>query len=210
MKLLARLSILAFVVLPTLALVEPVSAVVTTATFTLQTSSTIGLLGVDATYTNSNPDGYEKMVRWSSDGRLWDYDQVLGSPTYGWRTGQVNGVTVAGSPRLIRLEFYPHPTTTCSGTNENDSCYWLTYDPWTATRGGTHVQVESTQGTDWLNIGTVRLPTLGIDGAFRMDGNIVSGTSVSDGRVSVDIFQIDCSWHETCVHPPINERGNEL
>ncbi|MFZ9426225.1 MAG: hypothetical protein ACO29A_02400 [Ilumatobacteraceae bacterium] len=210
MKLLARLSIVTLTVLPTLTLVEPVSAVVTTTTFTLQTSSTIGLMGVDATYTNSNPDGYEKMVRWSSDGRLWEYDQVLGSPTYGWRTGQTNGVTVAGSPRLIRLEFYPHPTTTCSGTNENDSCYWLTYDPWTSTRGGTHVQVESTQGTDWLNIGTVRLPTLGIDGAFRMDGNIVSGTSVSDGRVSVDIFQIDCSWHETCAHPPINERGNEL
>ncbi|MFZ9931521.1 MAG: hypothetical protein ACO3GZ_12010 [Ilumatobacteraceae bacterium] len=65
MKLLARLSIVTSTVLPTLAYVEPVSAVVTTATFTLQTSSTIGLMGVDATYTNSNPDGYEKMVRWS-------------------------------------------------------------------------------------------------------------------------------------------------
>ena len=188
----------------------PASAVTTTATFTLQTSSTIGLLGVDATYTDSNPGGYEKMIRWSSDGRLWDYDQTLGSSTYGWRTGQVNGVTVSGTPRQIRLEFYPHPTTTCSGTNENDACYWLTYDPWTATRGGAHVQVESSRGAGWLNVGTVALPTLGVDNAFRMDGDVLSGSSIPDGRLSIDLFQVDCSWHETCGHPPVNDRGNKI
>ncbi|MFM8563760.1 MAG: hypothetical protein ACKOCE_07760, partial [Acidimicrobiia bacterium] len=46
----------------------PVSAATTTATFTLETSSTIGLLGVDATYANSDPAGYERMIRWSADG----------------------------------------------------------------------------------------------------------------------------------------------
>lgn len=188
----------------------PVSAATTTATFTLETSSTIGLLGVDATYANSDPGGYERMIRWSADGRLWDYNQTLGSSTFGWRTGQTNGVTVSGSPRQVRLELYPHPTTTCSGTNESEPCYWLTYDPWTSTRGGVHVQVESTQGANWLDIGTIRLPTLGVAGAFRMDGDIVSSSPVADGRVSIDLFQVDCSWHETCVHPPVNERGNEL
>ena len=186
------------------------SATTTTATFTIDTASTIGLLGVDATYSSSDPAGYEKMIRWSADGRLWDYNQTLGSSTYGWRTGQVNGVTVSGSPRTIRLELYPHPTTTCSGTNESDSCYWLIYDPWTSTRGGVQVQVESSQGGNWLDIGTLRLPTLGVDGAFRVDGDVVSSTPLTDGRVSIDMFQVDCSWHETCVHPPVNDRGNEL
>lgn len=188
----------------------PARATTTTARFTLQTSSTIGLIGVDATYPTSNPGGYEKMIRWSSDGRLWEYDRNLGSNTYGWRTGPTDGVTVPGAPRQIRLELYPHPTTTCSGTDENDACYWLTYDPWTSTRGGVHVQVDSSQGSDWLNVGTVRLPTLGVDGAFRMDGDVVSSQPLPDGRVSIDLFQVDCSWHETCVRQPVNERGNEL
>jgi len=188
----------------------PARATTTTATFTLQTSSTIGLIGVDATYPTSDSGGYDKMIRWSSDGRLWEYDRALGSGTYGWRTGQTKGVTVSGAPRQIRLELYPHPTTSCSGTNENDACYWLTYDPWTSSRGGVHVQVDSSQGSDWLDIGSVRLPTLGEGGAFRMDGDVLSAQSIPDGRVSIDLFQVDCSWHETCVRPPVNERGNDL
>lgn len=209
MRYVARLILAVVVSVPLLGTGYTARAAVST-TFTLQTSSTIGLLGIDATYTDSSPDGYEKMIRWSSDGRLWEYDQTLGSSTYGWRTGQVAAPTVAGSPRQIRLELYPHPTTTCSGTNENDPCYWLIYDPWTSTRGGAHVQVSSSQGANWTNIGTVQLPTLGSNDAFRMDGDVVSGSPLPDGRVSIDLFQIDCSWHETCVHPPVNERGNKI
>jgi hypothetical protein len=33
---------------------------------------------------------------------------------------------------------------------------------------------------------------------------------VPDNRVEVDIFQIDCNYHETCVHPPRNSRGVDI
>lgn len=185
------------------------AATQTTITFSVAGGGTNGTVGLDAVFGNTGGGGaYDRMVRWDANNQLWNYDQVPGSPTFGWRTTATTSMTVAGSADLMRLELYPHPTTTCSGTNENDACYWLTYDPWIGTRGGAHVQVAATQGANWLDVGTVRLPTLGVDGAFRMDGDVLSGSPVPDGRLSIDFFQVDCNWHETCVHPPVNERGN--
>jgi hypothetical protein len=106
-----------------------VAASSTTINFTLNTNGTVGSMGVDAIYNGAGGGNYETMVRWSADGRLWNFDRTIGSPTYGWRTSQTNGITVAGSASVMRLEIYPHPPTNCSGINENDPCYWQTYDP---------------------------------------------------------------------------------
>jgi len=185
-----------------------VAATNTTINFTLNTSGTVGSIGVDAIFNGAGGGGdYDKMVRWSADGRLWNFDRTAGSPTFGWRTSQSNGITVSGSASVMRLEIYPHPPTNCSGTNENDPCYWQTYDPWQGNFGGVQIQVDSTMGSSWLNVGQIDLPQLGINGAFRLQGNILSHDAVPDNRVEIDLFQIDCSWHETCVHPPTNSRG---
>ena len=182
----------------------------TTINFTLNTSGTVGSIGVDAIYNGTGGGDYETMVRWSADGRLWNYDRTLGSPTFGWRTTQSNGITVSGSPSVMRLEIYPHPPTNCSGVNENDPCYWQTYDPWQGNFGGVQIQVDSTMGSDWLNVGQIDLPQLGVNGAFRLQGNILAHDAVPDNRVEVDIFQIDCGWHQTCDHPPTNSRGESI
>ena len=180
----------------------------TTINFTLNTSGTVGSIGVDAIFNGAGGGGdYDKMVRWSADGRLWNFDRTAGSPTFGWRTSQSNGITVSGSASVMRLEIYPHPPTNCSGINENDACYWATYDPWQGNFGGVQIQVDSTMGSSWLNVGQIDLPQLGVNGAFRLQGNILSHDAVPDNRVEIDLFQIDCSWHETCVHPPTNSRG---
>jgi hypothetical protein len=185
-----------------------VAATNTTINFTLNTSGTVGSIGVDAIFNGAGGGGdYDKMVRWSADGRLWNFDRTAGSPTFGWRTSQSNGITVSGSASVMRLEIYPHPPTNCSGTNENDPCYWQTYDPWQGNFGGVQIQVDSTMGSSWLNVGQIDLPQLGVNGAFRLQGNILSHDAVPDNRVEIDLFQIDCSWHETCVHPPTNSRG---
>jgi hypothetical protein len=184
-----------------------IAASSTTINFTLNTSGTVGSIGVDAIYNGAGGGDYETMVRWSADGRLWNFDRTAGSPTFGWRTSQSNGITVNGSATLMRLEIYPHPPSNCSGTNENDPCYWQTYDPWQGIYGGVQIQVDSTMGSDWLDVGQVNLPQLGVNGAFRLQGNILSRDAVPDNRVEVDIFQIDCGWHQTCDHPPTNNRG---
>ncbi|MDA2967941.1 MAG: hypothetical protein O3B91_10520, partial [Actinomycetota bacterium] len=44
----------------------------TTINFTLNTSGTVGSIGVDAIFNGAGGGGdYDKMVRWSADGRLW-------------------------------------------------------------------------------------------------------------------------------------------
>ena len=183
----------------------------TTITFSVVGGGTNGTIGLDAVFGTSGGGGaYDRMVRWDADNRLWNYDQVLGSPTYGWRTTATSSLTVPGAASVMRLELYPHPTTTCSGANENDACYWLTYDPWTGTSGGTHVQVEPSMGSDWLDVGTIRFPTIGDGVAFRADGAIVSSSPVAEGRVEIDFFQIDCGWHQVCQHPLTNEKGRAL
>lgn len=183
------------------------AAASTTITFSIVTDGTIGSIGLDALPDSPGQSGYDSMIRWSADGRLWNFDRTARSSTFGWRTSQVTGMTAVGSPTIMRLEIYPHPPSGCSGTNEVDPCYWLTYDPWYGNYGGTQIQVDATMGSDWLDVGEVTLPKLGVNGAFRMQGDILSSTPVANDRVEVDIFQIDCGRHETCVHPPINSKG---
>ena len=200
--------VLSLLISSLIALQQPaIAASSTTINFTLNTSGTVGSIGVDAIYNGAGGGDYETMVRWSADGRLWNFDRTAGSPTFGWRTSQSNGITVNGSATVMRLEIYPHPPSNCSGTNENDPCYWQTYDPWQGIYGGVQIQVDSTMGSDWLDVGQVNLPQLGVNGAFRLQGNILAHDAVPDNRVEVDIFQIDCGWHQTCDHPPTNSRG---
>ena len=202
--------VLVFVILISslIALQQPaIAATSTTIHFTLNTRGTIGSIGVDAIYNGLGGGDYETMERWSADGRLWNFDRTIGSPTYGWRTSQTNGITVNGSATMMRLEIYPHPPVGCSGTNENDPCYWRTYDPWQGNFGGVQIQVDSTMGSNWLDVGQIDLPELGVNGAFRLQGNILSRDPVPDNRVELDLFQIDCSWHQICDHPPTNNHG---
>ncbi len=187
------------------------AAASTTIHFNLITQGTVGTIGLDAIYNNNEGTAaYDAMVRWSASGRLWNFDQAPSSPTFGWRTSLSDGMTVQGSPTMMRLEIYPHPPTGCSGINENDPCYWQTYDPWQGNFGGVQVQVDSSMGANWLNVGNIDLPQLGINGAFRLQGDILSHDVVPDNRVEVDIFQIDCNYHETCVHPPSNNHGVDI
>ena len=182
-------------------------ALAATSTINLVTDGTIGSIGVDAVYGgNGGGAAYDLMVRWSSDGRLWSFQQTPGATNFGWRTGQVNGLTVPGSPEIVRLEIYPHPVENCSGTDESQHCYWVTYDPWVGSHGGVQVQLEQSKGGDWLDAGSIRLPTLGRDGAFRLNGPVIARGGVLEGQVEVDVFQIDCGYFETCVAPPHNER----
>ena len=92
------------------------AATQTTITFSVAGGGTNGNVGLDAVFGNTGGGGaYDRMVRWDAANQLWNYDQVLGSPTYGWRTTATTSMTVTGAASLMRLELYPHPTATCSG-----------------------------------------------------------------------------------------------
>jgi len=184
-------------------------AVTQNVTFSIITDGTVGSVGLDIINNGASPYGYEQMVRWSSDGQLWNWNWMPGSVNYGYRTSATNGFTFSQAATIVRLEVYPHNTSGCTGSDESNPCYWNIYDPWVDDHGGVQIQVDSTMGSNWLDIGPLPLTKLGVGDAFRIDGNIVSSTPVPDNRVEVDLFQIDCSWHETCVHPPTTASGRE-
>ena len=70
--------------------------------------------GLDIINNGDSPFGYEQMVRWSSDGRLWNWNWVPGSSNYGYRTTQTGGFTFTQPATTVRLEVYPHATDNCS------------------------------------------------------------------------------------------------
>ncbi len=149
------------------------------------TGGTIGTMWVDALYDGAGGGGaYDTGYSWRSDGSLWN----MNMSTY-QETTRATSLTVPGAPTMVRLELYPKPT----------SDFNLPYDVWSGNVGGTHVQREAAKdGSGWLNFGQIPLPTLGQLDAFRIEGGIVSSTPVPDGRVEFDVFQIDCSYPETC------------
>lgn len=149
------------------------------------TNGTIGTMWVDAIGNGLAGGGaYDTGYSWRSDGSLWN----LNMSTF-QETTRATSLTVPGSPTTVRLELYPKPT----------SDYNLPYDVWSGNVGGAHVQREAAKdGAGWLNFGQIPLPTIGQLDAFRIEGNIVSSTPVPDGRVEFDVFQIDCSYPQTC------------
>ena len=150
------------------------------------TNGSIGTMWVDAIYDGQGGGGaYDTGYSWRSDGGLWN----LNMSTY-TETTPAGSLSVNGSPTIVRLELYPKP---------EPSQYFVPYDVWAGNVGGANVQRDkSRDGANWLDFGQIPLPTVGQDGAFRVEGGIVSATPVPDGRVQFDVFQIPCSYPETC------------
>ena len=165
-------------------------------TASVATNGTIGTLYVDAIYDGGGGGGaYDAGYTWHSDGSLWNFD-----PAQGYiETGPApSPLSVPGSPTMVRLELYPKPSAN----------YWQPYDPWLGNVGGAQLQREkSIDGADWLNFGQVPLPTIGQLDAFRIEGGIVSATPVPDGRVELDLFQIQCGYPETCAATKVSTTG---
>lgn len=151
--------------------------------FAIATGGSIGNVGIDAIGGGYGGGGeYDSYLRWNSDGGLTKMTIQQG---YYQDAPGLNPLTVAGSPTSLRLELYPKPT-----GNVN-----VPYDIWAGNFGGVAAQRESRTG---YNFGTVPLPAVGVDDAFRIEGAISSSTPVADGRVHVDMFQISCGYPDTC------------
>lgn len=172
--------------------------VASAATFSVSvaTGGSIGNMGVDAIYNGVKGGGgyYASYSRWDSNGHLTlmtiqngYYQDAIGSP-----------FTVTGSPTTLRVELYPKPTSNPQ----------IPYDVWAGNVGGAAAQRDAARdGVNWKNFGEIPLPTIGQRGAFRIDGEIVSSTPVADGRLQVDIFQIQCGYPDTCIDTQYSSAG---
>jgi len=173
--------------------------VASAATFSVSiaTSGSIGNMGVDALYNGGGGGVYDTYSRWDSNGNLTlmavkdgYYQDTAGSP-----------FSVPGSPTMLRVELYPKPT----------GDYHTPYDVWSGSVGGAAAQRDqSRDGPNWKDFGTIPLPTLGQGGAFRIEGAIVSSTPVPDGRVEFDVFQIQCSFPDTCIDTKYSTSGTPV
>jgi len=156
-------------------------------------AGTIGTLYIDAIYNGAGGGGaYDEGYQWTGDGRLWSFNKTTNQ-----LIAPVSSLGVAGSPTTVRLELYPKPT----------SDYSTPYDAWSGSVGGVNLQRQSSDGPNWLNFGQIPLPTLGQLDAFRIEGAIISSTAVADGRVEFDVFQIPCSYPDTCPAPKSTSTG---
>jgi hypothetical protein len=163
---------------------------------TIATGGSIGNMGVDFLY-----DGAKRTVDYSTYSR-WDSNGTLHRMARNAQGMYVdnggNPFEVIGSPTTARLEFYPKPT----------GDYNIPYDPWRGDVGGSNVQRDrSRDGANWLSFGTVPLPAVGQNGAFRIEGAIVSAAPVAEGRIELDVFQITCGWPDTCIDTPRTSNG---
>ena len=146
--------------------------------------------------------GYSDSVTWRSDGSLMKVDHEVG-PTYLKPKYDVDGLPVPSSATTVRLEAYPRNTTDCTGEDWQAACYWENYSVENSNHGGFHMDVVRTDDGSWPQIGTITLPTVDdAYGGFVATGKIVAATPVTDGRVHVDAFQIDCWITEVCPARP--------
>lgn len=163
--------------------------------FSIATGGSIGNVGIDAIGGGYGGGGeYDSYLRWGSDGGIMKMTIQQG---YYQDAPGANPFVIAGSPSSLRLELYPKPTGNVSST----------YDIWTGNFGGAAAQRESSTG---YNFGNVPLPTIGVDDAFRIQGDVVSATPVADGRVQVDMFQIPCGYPDTCVDTKYTNTGTSV
>ncbi|MCE9623113.1 MAG: hypothetical protein K8R99_12280 [Actinomycetia bacterium] len=180
--------------------VAPASAAINIS-FTLTTNGSSGLANIDAGYGNcggTSPDGgvsgYDGSFFWDSSGSLRTNTPIWTLPPTQVPNPGINcgGATLS----IVRLELYPNGHS---------------YDPWSGDYGGAHAQREKGKdGAGFANFGTVPIPTVGVAGGFRIEGDIVSSTPVPDGRVKVDLFQIGCIPPDVCAQPPVTETGAEV
>ncbi len=131
-----------------------------------------GGIGVDAIYSGGGGGGAYDIDPCSTgqpNGNKptlgWDASgQLVGTP----RVADSNGSL--GTLTKVRFEMYPGP---CA-----------MYSPWNDVGG---VAIEFAAST--TDLGTVSVPVPGQDGAFRIDGGILSSSPITEGRVHVDAFQ---------------------
>ena len=168
--------------------------------FSVINSGSTGLANVDAWYGDCGGNapapyqasGYDGSFFWDANGTL-----TTNSPTWTLPPTQVpNPGLGCGSKTLslVRLELYPGGA--------------FSYDPWVGNFGGSHSQRElAKDGPNFANFGAVPLPAVGVDGGFRIEGDIVSSTAVPNDRVTVELFQIGCIPPDVCVQPKVTSTG---
>ncbi|MGB0800880.1 MAG: hypothetical protein ACPGSH_03860, partial [Ilumatobacteraceae bacterium] len=175
---------------------------------------TIGSLGVEWTYTgdwSDSPFGYDVYMRWDASGRWFTWETDTTSLNYGRPTGYHDGPLFDPAAAIVRIEFYPHAADGCSGDDPEQDCYWEVYDPFDDDHGGIAIQIDRTEDGIRNDLGSVRLPTPGDEwGGFTVAAPVVDVSTVASGRVSIDAFQIPCSWHETCESLPTNATGTSF
>jgi hypothetical protein len=151
--------------------------------------------------------GYHDSITWRSDGTLMKVDHEVG-PTYLKPKYDVNGLPIESTSTSARLEAYPRNTTDCTGYDWQAACYWENYSVENSVHGGFHMDVARNDDGTWPRVGTVTFPTVNDKyGGFVATGSIVAASTVDDGRVHVDAFQIDCWITEICPERPISTGG---
>lgn len=170
---------------------------------------TVGSLGLEYNADGLDPyGGYGEMVRWDASGNWLTFDHELGSATFGHPTANISDIRVPTEATYLRLESYSSTAVDCAGDSALDDCYWEGYDIWNPRHGSFHLQLERDAGQPWPTIGTVVPPTPGDRyGGFVSRGRVIASDAITEGRLHIDAFQIDCSIYETCDPPPITSAG---
>ncbi len=176
--------------------VPTASAASTNFSMSISTGGSIGNIGVDAVGPSLAGGGeYDKYSRWESDGTIVGMTK---SPGGYYVDGGGSPFSVSGTATTLRVELYPKPT-----PNVN-----VGYDVWSGNFGGAAAQRDkASDGSNWTSFGNIPLPTIGQLDAFRIEGDIVSSTPVPDGRVEVDVFQIQCGYPDTCADTKYSTTG---
>ena len=174
----------------------------------VDTKGSIGGVGIGYDAPAVDPyGGYSDSVTWRSDGSLMKVDHEVG-PTYLKPKYDVDGLPVPSTSTIVRLEAYPRNTTDCSGEDWQAACYWENYSVENSHHGGFHMDVVRTDDGTWPHVGTISLPTVDdAYGGFVATGKIVAATAVTDRRVQIDAFQIDCWITEVCPARPRSTGG---
>ena len=157
---------------------SPVEAATFSFTLRVDAGGVPGNIGVDAIYSGigggqydilpCDPDPNVAQLEWRPDGTITGTASVPRS--------------VQGRPLTqLRLELYPLEADQVCGQ----------YTPRNPRTGGIHLEHQvSAVSPPFIDFGTVTLPTAGAPGIFSVTGGIVASTPITDGRVSVDTFQI--------------------
>lgn len=153
------------------------------ATFSMTIESPIeGGIGIDAIYTNGGGGGE------------YDVNPCGVEPVLGWDgngnlvgTSSVPDTRSGGSLTSVRFELYP-------GECADDERFWDNV-------GGVHFETGPGGG----DLGRINMPVAGQDGAFAMQGAILSSTAITEGRVHVDAFQTERAYPD--VFPSMQSNG---
>ena len=174
----------------------------------IDAKGSIGIIGIEYDGPAADPyGGYGDSGTWRSDGSIIKVDHEIG-PTYLKPKYEIDGLPIESSSTWARLEAYPRNTTNCTGYDWQAACYWDNYSVENSVHGGFHMQVRRNSDGSWPRVGTIAPPTVGdAYGGFVGQGAIISSSEITDGRVYVDAFQIECWFTEVCPPHPVSSNG---